>query len=293
MKIGINLDAFRDEPLEQIIPEVKKMKIRYVELWASNMDSLDGGKTHKWSYFNKDLEKAKKQLQEADLKVQIVTFGFGLEPEYCKNVPLFQKELIKTLEVAKELGAPYVIHHVRDIVRQYEADTELMHQYWDVPIKKAEELGVTMLLENEPMDMTCCAENMLKFLQEFDSPNFKCNFDASNYYLACNEPYPHCYETVKPYIRHVHIKNLVSYDPKYCPSKTLIGLDMTREYTGQKAYRVRLAEGVLNNEGFLRALARDHFDGVVSLENHGTHQEMFDMCSADADYLRATGLFEE
>lgn len=293
MKIGINLDAFRDEPLEQVIPEVQKMKIKYVELWASNLDSLDGGKTHKWSYFNKDLEKAKRQLDEAGLKVQIMSFGFGLDPEVCQDVPRFKKELIRTLEVAKEFGAPYVIHHVRDIVRQYEVDLPLMHQYWDEPIKKAEELGVTMLLENEPMDMTCCAENMLKFLEEFASPNFKCNFDAANYYLACNEPYPHCYETVKPYIRHVHIKNLVSYDPAYCPSKTLIGLDMTREYAGQQAYRVRLAEGVLNNEGFLQALHRDGFDGVVSLENHGTHQEMFDMCSADADYLRATGFFEE
>lgn len=293
MKIGLNLDAFRDEPLENIIPEVQRMKIKYVEMWASNLDSLDGGNTHKWSYTNKDIQKAKRLLADAGLKVQIVTFGFGLDPECCQDIPRFRRELINTLEAAKEFGAPYVIHHVRDIVRQETVDLALMHQYWDDPIKKAEELGVTLLLENEPMDMTCCAENMLAFLQEFNSPNFQCNFDASNYYLACNEPYPHCYYTVKPYIRHVHIKNLVSYDPAYCPSKTLIGLDMTREYAGQKAYRVRLAEGVLNNEGFLRALARDGFDGVVSLENHGTHQEMFDMCSADADYLRATGLFEE
>lgn len=293
MKIGINLDAFRDEPLEQLIPDVEKMNIHYVELWASNLDSLDQGKTNKWSYFNKDIEKAKHQLADAGLNVQILTFAFGLDPEVCRDIPRFQKELIRTLEVAKELGAPYVIHHVRDIARQYEVDLPLMHQYWDIPIRKAEELGITMLLENEPMDMTCCAENMLKFLQEFDSPCFQCNYDASNYYLAGNEPFPHCYETVKPYIRHVHIKNLVSYDPAYCPSETLIGLDMTRKNEGQKAYRVRLSEGVLNIEGFLKALYADRFDGIVSLENHGTHQEMLAMCSADAEYLRATGLFEE
>ena len=118
-------------------------------------------------------------------------------------------------------------------------------------------------------------------------------FQTDRYYLACNEPFPHAYELVKPYIRHVHIKNLMSYDPHYCPSKTLIGLDMTREYEGKRAYRCRLADGVLNNEGFLTKLHKDGFDGVVSLENHGTHQEMFDMCSADADYMRATGYFEE
>lgn len=293
MKIGINLDAFRDEPLKNIIPEVKKMGIHYVELWASNMDSLDGGKTHKWSYYNKDIAKAKRELDEAGLQVQIVVFGFGLDAECCQDIPRFQKELIHTIEIAKEFNAPYVIHHVRDIRRQDELDLPLLHRYYDAPVKKAEELGVTLLLENQCMDMTYTPENVLKLMQEFHSPCFQANFDASNFFLGGNEPWPHCYEMLKPYLKHVHIKNLVSYDPAYCPSQTLIGLDMTHKYAGQKAYRVRLAEGVLNNEGFLAALHRDGFDGVVSLENHGTHQEMFDMCSADAEYMRKTGFFEE
>lgn len=292
MKIGLNLDAFRDEPLESVIPECLKMGIKNVELWASNLDNL-GEPTHKWSYFNKNLEKAKRQLDEAGLKVCITSFGFGLDYDCCQDVERFKRELIKTIETAKYFDCPYVIHHIRDIVRKYNPDVELVRPYWEDAIKKAEELGVTLLLENEPMDMTCCPENMLLFLKTFDSPNFKCNFDAANYYLACNEPFPYAYEMLKPYIKHVHIKNMMRYNYKYCPSKTLIGLDMTRNYEGQQAYRVRLADGVLNNEGFLKALHRDGFDGVVSLENHGTHQEMFDMCSADADYLRATGFFEE
>lgn len=291
MKIGLNLDTFGEKTLDELIPICKQLDISNVEIWASNLIKTDNS-FHPRSYSGKDLTLTKKMLRDSNVYASAVSFGFGLDAEYCKDSDLYSAELIKTIEAAHYLESPYVIFHIRDIRRQFNLDIKILEPYISDALKRAEELNITLLLENQAMDMTCCPENVLELLKAFSSECFQYNFDPANCYLAANEPFPYAYEMLKPYIKNIHIKNLQRYEPAYCPSDTLIGLSMTRAFEGQKAYRVNLSEGVLNNEGFLKKLHKDGYKGVVSLENHGTFEEMLEMCSTDAKYLRDTGYFE-
>jgi sugar phosphate isomerase/epimerase len=73
------------------------------------------------------------------------------------------------------------------------------------------------------------------------------NWDPGNAYHAGDSPYPGGYEAVRPFVAHVHFK------------------DVSREAAGGYRYAV---EGDIDWAGQIAALKRDGYAGYISVESH-------------------------
>lgn len=119
-------------------------------------------------------------------------------------------------------------------------------------IRMAEEGGVTIVIESEP---SVCTENMgllHTFLNQLQSDRVAALFDPGNEISdpACPPPYPDGYELLRPYLRHVHLKD-------------------ARATAGRDFYEPALmGRGDVDFHGLLRRLKADGYDGWVSIETH-------------------------
>jgi sugar phosphate isomerase/epimerase len=111
--------------------------------------------------------------------------------------------------------------------------------------------GVTLALENVRSCWGNTGVNSRRILDAVGSPYLKAIWDPGNDYVSGGVPYPEGYEAVKPYVAHVHLKDAKVVDPG----------------TGLTAWEC-VGEGEVNLPEQMAALARDGYDGVVSLETH-------------------------
>lgn len=292
MKIGLNTNTFPGEKLDVLIPMAKDFGIRYLELWGSNLESNGKEAVNYYAFSDKDLKKAKKQIEDAGLTVGSVSSGLGLDSMMTSDPKAFSDELVAAVEAAAFFGARVVNHYSDKIQPGTVPELGRLHEYFDAALKKAEDLGVVLALENEACDASGIPENMLEIVKDFNSPNFKTNFDATNYYHASCEAFPYAYELLRDEIAYVHIKNGRIYRPGgYCPDTKWYGTSMTR--TAGTIYYCEAKDGVVNIDGLLRRLAADGYDFMCTLEPHTTRQNAIDCIHNEVAYLKGTGLFED
>lgn len=117
--------------------------------------------------------------------------------------------------------------------------------------RRAEEAGITLVLENVRSCWANSGVNMAAILEAVDSPALRALWDPGNDFVSGGTPYPVGYEAVRPHILHVHVKDARVLDPD----------------TGLTAW-APIGEGEIDFQGQLRALLEDGYQGVVSLETH-------------------------
>jgi sugar phosphate isomerase/epimerase len=115
----------------------------------------------------------------------------------------------------------------------------------------AEEGDVTLVLENVRSCWGNTGVNARRILDAVASPRLRALWDPGNDYVSGGVPYPDGYEAVRPYLAHVHLKDARVCDPA----------------TGLTAWEA-VGAGEIDAGAQLRALARDGYEGVVSLETH-------------------------
>lgn len=290
MKIGLNTNTFPGEKLDVLIPMAKDFGIQYLELWSANLESNGKAPIHPHAFSDKDLEKAKKQIEDAGLVVGSISSGLGLDTMLTSDPEWFSRELVATVEAAAFFGAKVVNHYSDKIQPGVTPEIERLHSYFDAAVKRAEELGIVLALENEAGDASRTPENMKRIVEAFDSPNFKTNFDATNYFHASCEAFPYAYELLKEHIAYVHIKNGRLYRPGFCPDTKWFGGAMTME--PGTIYYCEAKDGVVNIDGLVHRLAADGYDFMCTLEPHTTRENAIAAIHGEVKYLRATGLFE-
>jgi sugar phosphate isomerase/epimerase len=124
--------------------------------------------------------------------------------------------------------------------------------------KKAAKRGVTLLLENEPSCNTATGAEAARTLAAIRSPKLKLNWDPGNAANRGEIAYPDGYGRLpKNRIGYIHCKDVVRKDNKY-------------EW-------MKMGGGIIDYVGQYRALKKDGYRGVVSLETHwrgaGTPEE--------------------
>jgi sugar phosphate isomerase/epimerase len=82
-----------------------------------------------------------------------------------------------------------------------------------------------------------------------DHPALGINWDPGNAFEAGDEPYPAGYEAARPYVRHVHFKDVQRLDDGSC------------RY---------VVDGAIDWAGQIAALRADGYDGYISVETHMT-----------------------
>jgi len=142
--------------------------------------------------------------------------------------------------------------------------------------RKAEKRKVTLLLENEPSCNTATGAESARTLGAVRSPNFKLNWDAGNAASRGEIAYPDGYQHLpKNRIGYMHCKDVV-------------------RGAGDKYEWMKMGAGIIDYVGQFRALKKDGYRGVVSLETHwrgaGTPEESSRQSMAGMkDLLRRAG----
>ncbi len=126
-------------------------------------------------------------------------------------------------------------------------------------VQKAGKRGVTLLLENEPSCNTATGAEAARTLDAVRSPNFKLNWDPGNAASVGEVAYPDGYSRLpKARIGYMHCKDVV-------------------RGTAGKYEWMKMGGGIIDYVAQYRALKKDGYRGVVSLETHwrgaGTPEE--------------------
>jgi sugar phosphate isomerase/epimerase len=116
-------------------------------------------------------------------------------------------------------------------------------------VKRAQEAGVILGLENEHSCFLGTGEETARALREIDSAALRGVWDPGNAYMSGEDAYPVGYRAMQPYTEHVHIK------------------DAVRQADGSMQWVV-VGEGEIDFSGQLDALIADGYRGLVSLETH-------------------------
>lgn len=162
-------------------------------------------------------------------------------------------EMKRSILIASLLGSKYWVVHpimpfgIRDISEQKEAETwSINKEFMSELLAYAKELDVTICLENMPMRNFSMGrpEHILKFVREMDDDHFKICLDTGH----------------------------VSYFPDLCVEKEVCDLAgqirvlHVHDNGGEKDEHLYPGRGVIDWQGFAKALKQIGFDGVLSLE---------------------------
>ena len=116
--------------------------------------------------------------------------------------------------------------------------------------EKAEREGITLFLENDRGLWGESPESVLKIVSGIDSPAFRLNWDPGNLVGAFPEPaYPDCYEIVREYVGHVHVK------------------DASATGKGQFEHAM-INSGDIDWVGQFESLLRNNYQGFCVIEPH-------------------------
>jgi sugar phosphate isomerase/epimerase len=124
---------------------------------------------------------------------------------------------------------------------------------------KAGKRGITLLLENEHACNTATGAESARTLKSISSPHFKLNWDPGNAAARGETPFPDGYgQLPRNRIAYVHCKDIIR----------------TRD---GKTEWMAMGRGIIDYVGQFRALKKDGYRGVLSLETHwrgaGTPEE--------------------
>jgi sugar phosphate isomerase/epimerase len=144
---------------------------------------------------------------------------------------------------------------------------------------------VSLLLENEfssgGVDLASSLDLLQELMQSADHPFLGVNLDPGNICTAGEEPFPAGYERLRPWIRHVHLKDVHVYDPRrHAPDLRL-----------ERGHRRITAPcpagtGAVNLRGLLAALQRDGYQGFLSIEPHVRRQDLDMAVRAGLAFIR-------
>ncbi|MDD4002575.1 MAG: sugar phosphate isomerase/epimerase [Clostridia bacterium] len=154
----------------------------------------------------------------------------------------------KSINVAKKLGCKYIrcFSFWKDNNYSDDMFTEILKGCED----KLRDNGLIMLLEFDPAVNITNGRSSARLLKRLNSPFIQAIWDPGNdIYEPFKEiPYPDGYNLIKPFIRHIHIKDAVKKEGK------TVG--------------VAFGKGEVDYKGQLKALLNDNYDGFVSMETH-------------------------
>lgn len=134
--------------------------------------------------------------------------------------------------------------------KEREPDFARIAERFAPAVRILESEGMTLVLEPDPAVNTPNGASLARLLREIGSDRVQALWDPGNIIFdgAGEVPYPDGYEAVRPWLRHVHLKDAKRQSgvPSAVPPGT----------------------GEVDLEGQFRRLSADGYDGWVSLEPH-------------------------
>ncbi len=243
----IRLSAFADEisaDLNEQIAVLQEEHIQQLELrsvWGINVLDLD----------DQQVEYVEQALRAHGIGVAAIASPIGkvpLDASFEAHLRRFER----AVELAQRLQTPYIrlfsfyppalssaasvdpVRYRDEVLRR----ARLM-------VERAEQAGLILLHENEKDIYGDTLARNLDLFQSIASPSWRAAFDPANYLQCQEQPYPAAYQTLKPWLAYVHVKD-VAADGTLVPA----------------------GAGEARWPDILQALRADGYDGILALEPH-------------------------
>lgn len=276
---GTELES--EEPIDQLLLCATELRISFVELWYPKNTEAEG------------LEQTLARLSDVGIQVACVSTS----SELFRGGGSYQDQLLllEAIHLAEQFRAPFVNtyfgqHSVYDDVQAIATYAD----YLEPCLEQAQLRGVTIVLENEfdafevdPLgsDISRRPLSLLHLFERVDSPHFRLNFDACNFYCAGVEPYPYSYELLAPYIAYCHVKDVSRSDQAPC---VVDPMHAWRRYKDHKNEFVMtpLGDGEIPWSALLRRLHSDGYHGFLTLEPHAAKLQLARAWEQAAGYVR-------
>jgi sugar phosphate isomerase/epimerase len=263
------LTGFADEispELDGQLDTLAEESMRYMELrsvWNTNVLDLT----------NAELESVRSAVAERGIGISSIGSPIGKVPITDPFAPHLER-FRRALHAAGVMQAPYVrvfsffIPERRDPDRYRDEVLERMGTL----AGEAESAGITLLHENEKEIYGDVPSRCVDILSSVDSPALRAAWDAANF-VQCgiSRPYTEGYESLRPYVEYVHVKDALADSGRVVPA----------------------GEGDGEIPETLSALRASGFDGFFSLEPHLASSGKYSGFSGPALFRKAAGAFKE
>lgn len=199
----IILSGFSDEiapELDLQLAAIREWGLSHIELRAADGVNVSDFSTEK-------VKEVKNKLAGAGVSVSSIGSPIGkigMEEDFAPHL----EKLKRTLEIQKELGAPY-LRMFSFYIPQGRAPEDFREEVLDRVGRMAEEAGrwdSVLLHENEKGIYGDSAPRCKELLEAFYGPHFKAVFDFANFVQVGQQTLP-AYELLKPYVEYVHVKD--------------------------------------------------------------------------------------
>lgn len=199
----IILSGFSDEiapELDLQLAAIREWGLSHIELRAADGVNVSDFSTEK-------VKEVKNKLAGAGVSVSSIGSPIGkigVEEDFAPHL----EKLKRTLEIQKELGAPY-LRMFSFYIPQGRAPEDFREEVLDRMGRMVEEAAAwdsVLLHENEKGIYGDNAPRCKELLEAFYGPHFKAVFDFANFVQVGQQTLP-AYELLKPYVEYVHVKD--------------------------------------------------------------------------------------
>lgn len=199
----IILSGFSDEiapELDLQLAAIREWGLSHIELRAADGVNVSDFSPEK-------VKEVKNKLAGAGVSVSSIGSPIGkigVEEDFAPHL----EKLKRTLEIQKELGAPY-LRMFSFYIPQGRAPEDFREEVLDRVGRMVEEAGrwdSVLLHENEKGIYGDSAPRCKELLEAFYGPHFKAVFDFANFVQVGQQTLP-AYELLKPYVEYVHVKD--------------------------------------------------------------------------------------
>lgn len=199
----IILSGFSDEiapELDLQLAAIREWGLSHIELRAADGVNVSDFSPEK-------VKEVKNKLAGAGVSVSSVGSPIGkigIEEDFAPHL----EKLKRTLEIQKELGAPY-LRMFSFYIPQGRAPEDFREEVLDRMGRMVEEAAAwdsVLLHENEKGIYGDNAPRCKELLDAFYGPHFKAVFDFANFVQVGQQTLP-AYELLKPYVEYVHVKD--------------------------------------------------------------------------------------
>ena len=199
----IILSGFSDEiapELDLQLAAIREWGLSHIELRAADGVNVSDFSPEK-------VKEVKNKLAGAGVSVSSIGSPIGkigVEEDFAPHL----EKLKRTLEIQKELGAPY-LRMFSFYIPQGRAPEDFREEVLDRVGRMVEEAAAwdsVLLHENEKGIYGDNAPRCKELLEAFYGPHFKAVFDFANFVQVGQQTLP-AYELLKPYVEYVHVKD--------------------------------------------------------------------------------------
>ncbi len=210
----LKITGFSDE----ICPEFSAQLEAVREWGLSSIELRSADGVNVSDFTPEKLREVKEKLHAAGVSVSSVGSPIG-KIAISDPFPPHLEKLKRTLEIQKELGAPYV-RMFSFYLPQDRDPGEFRGEVLDRIGAMAEEgarWDSVLLHENEKQIYGDTAPRCLDLMEQFAGPHFRAVFDFANFVEVGQETLP-AFEALQPYIEYVHIKDAVKVTKRIVPA---------------------------------------------------------------------------